>query len=329
VNRTYMTPVGERLMPLFYTENDWAKMTTTIASRFEDIGIESGDLVLNTIGYTPFIAGQLLHDAMTRIGAVPVPAGAGDSDAAAGLAQLLDVNVAIGFPSYIDKVADQADLDLDLLVSAGEPVVYYPERREQLRQTVGGAETVVDVYGIAEGGTVAAEDASESGMNVFDEYMIAEVIDPETGEAVAPGEAGELVLTHIDHEAMPMVRFRTGDVTRLVEEDGAIKLPDGVFGRVDDRLKVKGVKVYPGAFEPVLGRFGGLTGEYNVVVSKPDGSTDHVKLICQVEPDATVDSDDLLAALDSQVHISVNELELVDTLPYEEQVVDQRTETIT
>lgn len=329
VNRTYLTPAGEGLMPLFYTEDDWERMTGTIASRFEDIGISDGDIVLNTVGYTPFVAGMLLHRAISKIGAVPVPAGAGDSEGASGLAQLLDVDAAIGFPSYISKVAEQADLSLDILVTAGEPVIYYPDRREELRETVGGAETVADVYGIAEGGTVAAEDASEDGMNVFDEYMIAEVIDPETGDPVEPGETGELVLTHLHQEAMPMVRFRTGDVTRLVERDGRPVLPDGIFGRVDDRLKVKGVKVYPGAFEPVLGRFDGLTGGYTIEVSVSEANTDYIKLICQEAAGTTVDPDELADALQERVLISVDEIDVVEELSNEDRVVDRRSQSIT
>ncbi len=327
VNRTFMTPVGDQLMPLYYTAGDWRRMTETIGNRFRDIGVGEGDVVLNTIGYTPFIAGMLFQDALSTIGAVPVPAGAGDSDAAAGLVDLLDVNVAVGFPSYIEKIAAQTDMSLDILISAGEPVVYYPSRREELREVVGGAETVADVYGIAEAGTVAAEDATESGMNVFDEYMIAEVIDPETGDPVAPGESGELVLTHLHQEAMPMVRFRTGDVTRLIEDDGTLKLPEGVFGRVDNRLKVKGIKVYPGAFEPVVAGIDGLTGNFTIHVSTPE-STDHVRLVCEGVADQ-VDVEALRSVLRKQVLISVDDIEVVESLETDDQVVDDRAESIT
>lgn len=328
VNRTFLTPVGDQLMPLFYTDDDWRRMTQTIGNRFEDIGVGNDDVVLNTIGYTPFIAGMLFQDALSSIGATPVPAGAGDSEGAAGMADLLDVTVVIGFPSYVEKIAEQTDLSVDVLISAGEPVVYYPDRREELRAVVGGADTVADVYGIAEAGTVAAEDDTESGMNVFDEYMIAEVVDPETGASVEPGETGELVLTHLHQEAMPMVRFRTGDVTRLVEEGGALTLPEGVFGRVDNRLKVKGVKVYPGAFEPVVAQHPGLTGNFTIHVSK-SGSTDHVRLVCEAVDESAVDLDDLGEAIRRKVHISVNQIELVDELADDEQVVDERSESIT
>lgn len=329
VNRTYVTPAGDGLMPLYYTQKDWDRMTDAIGSRFKEIGIGDGDLVLNTIGYTPFLAGMLMHDGITKTGAVPVPAGAGDSEGAVGLAELYDIDAAIGFPSYIEKVAKQADLSLDVLISAGEPVIYYPERREELREVVGGADTVVDIYGLAAGGTVAAEDDSEDGMNVFDEYMILEIIDPETGEPVEMGESGEIVLTHLNQEAMPMVRFRTGDVSRLVGRDGKPVLPDGIFGRVDDRLKIKGVKIYPGSFEPALGRFDGLTGEYTLEVSQSDTGTDHLKLVCQVGTGGDVNSDDLAAALDKRVLVSVDEIEMVDEITNEERVLDHRSESIT
>jgi len=329
VTQTFMNPVTGGMMPLFFTESDWERMTETIGNRFRDIGVEDGDVVLVTIGYTPFIAGMLFHDALTEVGAVPVPAGAGDSESGAGLAELLEVNVAIGFPSYIETIAEHTGLSLDVLISVGEPVVYYPDRREELRELVGGADTVADVYGIAEAGTVAAEDDSESGMNVFDEYMIAEVIDSDTGEVVEPGKVGELVLTQLYHEAMPMVRFRTGDLTKLVEENGTLKLPEGVFGRVDNRLKVKGVKVYPDAFEPVLGRTPGVTGNFTIEVTKPDRSTDHVKLYCESADGSEVDLDELASALRKQVLISVDEISLVNDLPHDEHVIDKRSESIT
>ena len=329
VNRSYVTPYENGLMPLFYTEADWDRLTTLIARRFEDIGIGPDDFVLNTIGYTPFIAGQLFHDAISKTGAVPVAAGAGDSESAANLADLYDVTAATGFPSYIEKVAAQTDLSLDTLICAGEPLIYYPERREEMREVVGGAETVVDVYGLAEAGTVAAEDDAEDGMHVFDEEFIMEVVDPETGEAVEPGEIGEVVLTSLHQEATPIVRFRTGDVTKLVAEGDALKLPDGVFGRVDNRLKVKGVKVYPGAVEPVLGQFAGLTGEYTVAVTTAADGTDTVSLTVETADEGGVDMEALLDRVQHQIHISIDEIEAVTELDSEETVVDDRTESIT
>jgi phenylacetate-CoA ligase len=329
VNRTFMTPVEEGLSPLYYTEEDWQRMLDTVSDQFENVGITSNDLVLNTIGYTPFMAGLAFHDAVAETGATVVPVGAGDSDTAAQLAEQLDVTVAIGFPSYIEKIAGKTDLDLDILISAGEPVIYYPERRESLREMVGGAETVVDLYGKAEVGPIAVEDAQEAGMRMPDEFMIAEVIDPESGEVLEPGEIGEMVLTHVNFDAMPMVRFRTGDITKIVEVDRKITLPEGVFGRVDNRLKVKGVKIYPDSFEPVLGRFDGVTGEYTIVVRSPPGSSDEITLYCERGEGESVDIEELKSQLKSQVLVSVKEIEIVDEMPYDEQVIDERSESIT
>lgn len=329
VNRSYVTPYKNGLMPLFYTDQDWDRLTTLIARRFEGIGLGPSDFVLNTIGYTPFIAGQLFHDAISKTGAVPVAAGAGDSESAANLANLYDVTAATGFPSYIEKVATQADLALDTLICAGEPLIYYPERREEIREAVGGAETVVDVYGLAEAGTVAAEDDSEDGMHVFDEEYLLEVIDPESGEAVAPGEIGEVVLTSLHQEATPIVRFRTGDITKLGYDGEAIKLPEGVFGRVDNRLKVKGVKVYPGAIEPVLGQFAGLTGDYTVEVTTTSSGTDRMSLSVQAETDTDVNIGELQDRIQRQIHMSVDQLNLVEKLEHDDVVVDRRSESIT
>jgi phenylacetate-CoA ligase len=165
---------------------------------------------------------------------------------------------------------------------------------------------------------VAAETAAEDGLRVVDDYAVVEVVDPDTGEVLDDGERGEVVVTHLRKEGIPLVRYRTGDLAELAVRDGTVVLPDGVIGRTDERLKVKGVKVYPESIETVLAGFEGLTGEYRVEVSQPE-TTDRLVVICEGEADA----DELRAALADRLIVTPDAVELVADLD-EPGVVDER-----
>ena len=117
------------------------------------------------------------------------------------------------------------------------------------------------------------------------------------------------MVTHLRKEGCPLVRYRTGDLTEWEERDGQVVLPDGVIGRTDGRLKVKGVKLYPESLATVLAGFEGLTGEYRLTVSRP-ASTDEIRLV--VEGDA--DPEELAAAVEERLLVAPDEVDLVDDI---------------
>jgi len=223
----------------------------------------------------------------------------------------------VGNPSYAEKVGEQG-ASVDVFVGAGEPFTSVPGYREAVKDAL-DADTAVDYFGTRQVMPVAAETDAEDGLVVVDDYAVVEIIDPDTGEALAPGERGELVVTHVEKEGVPLVRYRTGDLARLERRGDDVVLPGGVIGRTDERLKVKGVKLYPESLASVLAAFDGLTGEFRVEVSRPD-STDHLRLV--VEGDA--DADELREAAAERLLVTPDEVALVEELDDGPLVVDER-----
>lgn len=323
----FLTPAGDQLMPQFNSDADWERMAEVHAEHYRDVGIGEGDIVLNCLGYSLFIAGLVQHRAIIETGATPVPVGPGDSDQAASLAERFDADAMIAFPSFAQKVVEQAAVNLDVLIGVGEPLSVSDERREAVRSSFAEDTTVVDLYGIAQIGLAAVECAAENGMHVMDNLVVAEIIDPETGELVEYGERGELVLTHLDKESMPLIRYRTGDLTSLdTIECGcgrSLAMPNGVIGRVDSRLKVKGVKVYPDAIPPILDSLPGVGDSFALEISRED-RTDHVSLTVESDDPEAVDTDELETALSKELLIRPNEIQLQSTVDDDPTVVDHR-----
>ncbi|MUV85646.1 phenylacetate--CoA ligase family protein [Natronomonas sp. CBA1123] len=310
------TPLGDDLAPVFDTTADLEWQAEANARAFERAGIEAGDRVLNTFGYHTFGTGIIVQRGLEALGAEVIPAGPGESEQAAATVSEFDVDALVGNPSFALKVGD-AGASVDTFVGAGEPFTSIPGMREQVKDAL-GADTAVDYFGTRQILPVAAETENEDGLYLLDDYALVEVVDPDTGELLPFGERGELVVTHLKKEGCPLVRYRTGDLAEWEQRDGEIVLPDGVIGRTDGRLKVKGVKLYPESLGTVLAGFDGLTGEFRLEVSRPE-STDQIRLV--VEGDA--DIDELAAAVKDRLLVAPNEVELVDDID-ETGVVDER-----
>jgi phenylacetate-CoA ligase len=310
------SPMGEGLQPVFDTQADIDHQAEVNAGVFERVGIEPGDRVVNTFGYQLFGTGYVIHRALETLGAEVYPLGPGDSDQAADIIEEYDVDVLIGNPSFALKIGEEGGT-VDTFVGAGEPFTSIPGRRETVKDSL-DASVATDYFGTRHIMPVAAETGDEAGLHVVDDYAIVEVVDPDTGEVLDEGERGEVVVTHVQKDGIPLVRYRTGDLAELETRGDEVVMPDGVIGRTDERLKVKGVKVYPESIETVLASFEGLTGEYRIEVTQPE-STDRMTIVCEGEADA----DDLLAALGDRLLVSPDAVELVDDLD-EGGIVDDR-----
>ena len=310
------TPLGDDLAPVFDTAGDLERQAEANARVFADAGIQPGDRVLNTFGYHTFGTGVIIQRGLEELGAEVIPAGPGDTDVAAANVETYDVDAFVGNPSFAQKVGN-AGASVDVFVGAGEPFSSVPGLREEVKDAL-DADVAVDYFGNRQILPVAAERRSEDGLVVVDDYAIVEIIDPDSGEVLPFGERGEVVVTHLAKEACPLVRYRTGDLATWEERDGEIVIPNGVIGRTDNRLKVKGVKIYPESLDSVLAGFEGLTGEYRLEVRRPE-STDHIRLV--IEGDA--DRDELRAAVKDRLLVTPDELELTEDLD-EAGVDDQR-----
>lgn len=311
------SPMGEGLKPVFDTRDDIEHQAAVNATVFERAGIEPGDRVVNTFGYELFGTGYVVHRALEELGAEVFPLGPGDSEQAAGTIGQYDVDALVGNPSFALKLGE-AGAEVDTFVGAGEPFTSVPGRREAVKQAL-NASTAVDYFGTRHIMPVAAETDAEDGLHVVDDYAVVEIVDPDTGEVLDEGERGEVVVTHVEKEGLPLVRYRTGDLAELERLGDEVVMPDGVIGRTDERLKIKGVKVYPESIETVLAAFDGLTGEYRIEVDQ-EGSTDHLTIVCEGE----ANEDDLAEELADRLLISPDTLELVEELDEGDTVVDNR-----
>ncbi|MFA9418263.1 phenylacetate--CoA ligase family protein [Natrinema sp. HArc-T2] len=311
------SPMGEGLKPVFDTRDDLSYQTSVNADVFEQVGIEPGDRVVNTFGYQLFGTGYVIHRALEELGAEVFPLGPGDSEQAADIITEYDVDALIGNPSFALKIGD-AGGQVDTFVGAGEPFTSVPGRRAAVKEAL-GASTATDYFGTRHIMPVAAETDAEDGLHVVDDYAIVEIIDPDTGEVLDEGERGEVVVTHVKKDGLPLIRYRTGDLAELEQRGDSVVMPDGVIGRTDERLKVKGVKVYPESIETVLAAFDGLTGEYRIEVNQ-NGSTDHLTIVCE----GTADESDLASELGDRLLISPDTVELVEELEPGDRIVDNR-----
>ncbi len=324
--RINLSPMGAALVPAMQTAGDIANMVVACRTHLDACGITDDDVCAVTFGYHLFVAGLFYQTQMEAHGVACIPLGPGEAARAVELCKRHGVTVLAGNPSFSLKLIE-AGLDAPrVFFAGGEPFTGNPALYGAVRAAM--PETVlVDSFSLSEFLPVARTFPGGSGVHVFDELVHAEVVDPATGEAVADGERGELVLTHLLKEAQPLIRYRTGDLTvRAVTEPlrgRTVSLPRVVFGRTDDMVKVKGVKLYPSELRAVLLGLDGLTGGYRITVAAKPGGGDHLALALE-----GTGGDDVIAEVErrfkSQTLISADAVELVGELGDGPLAVDRR-----
>lgn len=316
---------GERL-PVFDTPSDIDRFAAVHGTLFDRIGIEPGMRAMVTLGYHGFGTGYLLHRVLEDYGLEVIPAGPGDSEQKAETIDRFDVDILWGNPSFALEISEHGGEALDIFIGGGEPFTSIPGRRQKVHNEFGDLSVAVDSYGLRQAWPVAMEGAAEKGLHIADEYMLVETVDPQSGEALPLGERGEIVLTHLDRKAGPLVRYRTGDLSMLEEgssphiEGKTVVMPKGVFGRTDGMVKVKGVKVYPQGIPLVLAAFDGLDPtSYRLRITRPE-NTDRLTVVVVGE----ASEPELSTELAKQLQIQPDEIEFVDDLEGEETVIDER-----
>lgn len=305
-------PHLETRMPVVATAREVRSRRERLAEEYRAVGVTADDVVLNTASMTPYPFGWGVAGAAEEIGALHIPMGPGDTEEQIQVIRNHDVTTICGFPSFILKIARTADgvLDgVDHVLAGGEPFTAIEGYREEVREAYGGDVTVVDGYGLSEVGGVARESRLEAGMHVNTDAVFPEVIDPETGDLVERGEKGELVLTHLTERSVPVVRFRTHDVTILEKRPtdyGDYVLPEGVFGRSDSMVKAKGVKLYPDEIFLYLAGIDAIDQENaRLEISRPDGTTHRVTLTLAGDPSA-VDVEGLRSEIESRINVRLD-----------------------
>ncbi len=283
-----------------YTAADLDTWTELMARCMTMAGVLPGMLIHNANGYGLFTGGLGFHQGGERIGATVVPVSGGFSARQALLLADLGAQVLVSTPSYALAIAqavagaghDPASLGLELGLFGGEP--WTEEMRVEIERALGLR--AVNFYGLSEmcGPGVAAEClVARSGLHVQEDHFLLEVIDPGDGDRVAAGGEGELVLTTLTKEAMPLIRYRTGDLVSVTGEPcrcgrTTVRLT-ALRGRRDDMLIVRGVNVHPSHVEQLLLSVAGAAPHYRLIVERA-GALDEVTLECEPAPGADPDA---------------------------------------
>ncbi len=259
-----------------YTRGDLAAWADCCARALAAAGGGPGTVVHVAYGYGLFTGGLGLHYGAERLGCTVVPASGGNTPRQAQLLEDLGAEILCCTPSYALAIADHVSEPARLRLRAG---VFGAEPwSEGLREAVERALdlTAVDIYGLSEvmGPGVSAECLEgRDGAHVNEDHFLVEVVDPQTGERVGDGELGELVFTTLTKEALPLLRYRTGDLAAVTREPCAcgrtFARMSRVVGRTDDMLIIRGVNVFPSEIERALLAVPELAPHYQLLVDRP------------------------------------------------------------
>jgi phenylacetate-CoA ligase len=281
-----------------YTVNDIKRWSDLVARVLASGGATRDDVVQIAFDYGLFTGGLGFHEGAQRLGAAVIPASGGNTRRQVMIMQDYKTTVLACTPSYALHLASVMDemginpnsLSLRFGLFGGEAV------SESMRAVVESRLklTATQNYGPTEvmGPGVAGECQARGGMHVSEDHFLVEIIDPASGVAVAPGETGELVLTSLTKEAFPVIRYRTGDITRIVPGECScgrtfVRI-DRVLGRTDDMLCIRGVPVFPGTIEAVLAQVPGGAPDYRVIIER-EGALDKATVLIETSEEIFFD----------------------------------------
>lgn len=274
-----------------YTQHDLDVWTEVMAYCMTMAGVKPGMVIHNAYGYGLFTGGLGFHQGAERIGALTIPVSGGVTARQALLLRDLQGQVLCATPSYALHIAQSLreegigpdELALQIGMFGAEP--WTDAMREQLEAELGLV--ALNVYGLSEivGPGVAAEcPQARDGLHVMEDHFLVEVVDPDTGAPVPDGTDGELVFTTLTKEAMPLLRYRTGDIASLNREPCAcgrsLARMSAVRGRRDDMLIIRGVNLYPSQIEEALLHVDGVTPHYQLIVERPR-QLDELTILCE------------------------------------------------
>ena len=279
-----------------YTKGDLAIFGEVNARSLMLGGVKPHEMFQVAWGYGLFTGGLGMHGGAETLGACVIPASSGNTARQMQLLETLPI-VGIGAtPSYAMLLAERfraagrTPKALRYAICGAE--AWTTEMRDELEEQLGVIAT--NIYGLTEiiGPGVASECLHKNGLHVQDDHFLPEILDPETHAPLADGELGELVLTTLTREAMPVLRYRTGDLTRMWREPCACGRTtariDWLIGRLDDMLVIRGVNVFPTAVEEVLLQFAELSANYRIYVDRPTGGLDELRVEVEHHPDAAI-----------------------------------------
>lgn len=274
-----------------YTRKDIDTWADLVARSIRAAGGRAGDLVHVAYGYGLFTGGLGAHYGAERAGCTVIPMSGGQTEKQVQLIRDFAPSIIMVTPSYMQVIneefmrqgMDPRESSLQVGIFGAEP---WTEAMRREIETKSGIDAV-DIYGLSEvmGPGVASECIeSKDGPVVWEDHFYPEIIDPDTGEVLPDGEEGELVFTSLSKEALPMVRYRTRDLTRLLPPTSrAFRRMGKIVGRSDDMLIIRGVNVFPTQIEEIVLQNEKLSGQYQILVAR-DGNLDQVTVRCELQP---------------------------------------------
>ncbi len=286
-----------------YTLNDIDMWATVVARSIRAGGARPGDMVHVSYGYGLFTGGLGAHYGAEKLGLTVVPFGGGQTERQVQLITDFEPNIIMVTPSYMLAIAEElqrqgvnpADTSLRIGIFGAEP--WTNDMRHNIEQRMGI--DAVDIYGLSEviGPGVASECIeTKDGPTIWEDHFYPEIINPDTGEPVADGEIGELVFTSLTKEAMPVIRYRTRDLTRLLPGTArTMRRMEKITGRSDDMMIVRGVNVFPTQIEELILKRAELAPHYQCLLRRT-GAMDDLMVRVEVHHTLSPDSPEARAA---------------------------------
>jgi phenylacetate-CoA ligase len=312
-----------------YTRGDIDTWTTSLARSLTAIGLGRGDVIQIAYGYGLFTGGLGVHYGAEEIGASVLPTGVGNTERQIELMQDLNTTAIACTPSYLlhmNEVGRSIGIDikkhtkLRTAILGAEP--WSLETRKRIQDTMGI--NAYDIYGTSElSGPLFTECKCQNGIHVWGDHFLLEVIDPKTGEQLSEGKKGELVVTTLSKEALPLIRYRIGDITILNHEECECGRTHPrimrILGRADDMLIIRGINVFPSQVESVLMTIPEVGEHYQIIVERQgelDVMTIRVEVTKAAFSDKLADLMKLEKKLQSELQKVLNistDVELVET----------------
>jgi phenylacetate-CoA ligase len=297
-----------------YTQNDLQVWTNVMVRSFAACGLHEGDIIQNAYGYGLFTGGLGAHYGAEALGATVIPISGGNTQRQLMVMKDFGVTAICCTPSYflhlIDEAAENGADFKQMSVRAG---IFGAEPwTESMRQRIQAASGIkaYDIYGLSEivGPGVAMECQCQCGPHIFEDYFYPEIIDPQSGKTLDDEAEGELVLTTLAKEAMPMIRYRTRDITSLTREQcecgRSLRRIKRISRRSDDMFIIRGVNVFPSQIETALLRVEGALPHYQIVLTR-EKDLDIMEVQVEVTPEVFSDTVGALERLQSQLSKSI------------------------
>ncbi len=284
-----------------YTQKDIDNWSELMARSFVTAGVHKGDIIHNAYGYGLFTGGLGAHYGAEKLGASVIPISGGNTKRQIMIMQDFGSTVLTCTPSYSLYLAEEASTEgVDIKSSRLRVGIFGAEpwseaMRSEIEANLGL--DAIDIYGLSEimGPGVAIECINEKhGLHIWEDHFIPEIINPETGEPVAEGDKGELVITTITKQGIPLIRYRTRDITSISYAPCSCGRTHAriarMSGRSDDMLIIRGVNVFPSQIESILVRIEGVEPHYLLIVDRKDNLD---TLLVEVEVDERIFSDEI------------------------------------